>query len=151
MLHVIFTADGIPAHISDDPREGSEPVEGLDLEFLVAHRRLPSGEWVKRDPVIAPEPAPQPEPQAEDFVLNRFQLRTGLFVFFGITSDQVTGLISSIPDPVQRELARISWEDATEYRFTHPLIRQIAGALRLDDAKVRKAWIKSAAEDWTPL
>ena len=58
-LHVIFTADGIPGHISDDPRQGSEPVEGLDLEFLVAHRRNEKGEWVLREPVREPEPTPE--------------------------------------------------------------------------------------------
>lgn len=56
MLHVIFTPDGIPGHISADPRPGSEPVEGLTIDFLAAHRRTATGEWVKRDPVIPPEP-----------------------------------------------------------------------------------------------
>jgi hypothetical protein len=52
MLHVIFTEDGIPGHFSDDPRPGSVPVEGLDREFLIAHRRTVKGKWIPRDPVI---------------------------------------------------------------------------------------------------
>jgi hypothetical protein len=150
MLHVIFTEDGIPGHISDDPRPGSEPVEGLDIPFLATHRRTADGEWVLRDTVVVFPPAWQ-EPQAEDFSLTRFQLRMGLLTFFGITANEVAALISAIPDILQRELARISWEDAQEYRFTHPLIGQISAALQLDPARVRAAWIKSAAEDWTPL
>jgi hypothetical protein len=58
-------------------------------------------------------------------------------------------LIATIPDPAQRELARISWEDADSYRFAHPLIAQIAATLKLTDAAVRSAWLKSAAEEWT--
>ena len=50
MLHVQFTTDGIPAWIGPEPIPGSEPVEGLDLEFLVAHMRTPEGEWVPRPP-----------------------------------------------------------------------------------------------------
>lgn len=148
MLHVIFTPDGIPAHISDDPRPGSEPVEGLDIAFLAAHRRTSQGVWVPRDPVIPPEPAPPPEPKAEDFTLTRFQLRMGLLTNFGVTADQVAALIAAIPDPVHRELAKISWEDATEYRFTHPLIGQISKALALSADDVRRAWIKSASAQW---
>ena len=56
MLHVIFTPEGIPAHISADPRPGSEPLEGLDVAFLAGHRRTAKGKWVRRDPVQVPLP-----------------------------------------------------------------------------------------------
>ncbi len=64
MLHVIFTPEGIPAHISTDPRPGSEPVEpkpewGDCIAFLAGHRRTAKGEWVPRDPVRVPDPAPE--------------------------------------------------------------------------------------------
>jgi hypothetical protein len=59
ILHVIFTAEGIPAHISTDPRPGSEPVEGLDIAFLVSHRRTEKGDWVPRDPIAVPPPGPE--------------------------------------------------------------------------------------------
>lgn len=59
-LHVLFTDDGIPGWIGDAPREGSEPVEGLDIDFLAAHRRTLRGKWVAR---TAPVPV---EPTAED-------------------------------------------------------------------------------------
>lgn len=47
-LHVLFTEDGIPGWIGDTPREGSEPVDGLDIAFLAGHRRTSRGKWVAR-------------------------------------------------------------------------------------------------------
>ena len=55
-LHVLFTEDGIPGWIGSEPREGSEPVEGLTVEFLAEHRRTAKGKWVERSPVAAPKP-----------------------------------------------------------------------------------------------
>lgn len=53
-LHAVFTKDGIPSWIGTEPREGSEPVDGLSVEFLSAHRRTEKGEWVPRDPPPPP-------------------------------------------------------------------------------------------------
>lgn len=58
-LHVLFTKDGIPGWIGAAPREGSEPVEGLSIEFLAGHRRTAKGNWVAR---VIPEPVP-PTPE----------------------------------------------------------------------------------------
>ena len=55
-LHVLFTEDGIPGWIGSEPREGSEPVEGLTVEFLAEHRRTAKGKWVEHSPVAAPKP-----------------------------------------------------------------------------------------------
>lgn len=55
-LHVLFTPDGIPAWIGDTPREGSEPVDGLDIAFMAGHRRGEGGKWVARKPLAPPEP-----------------------------------------------------------------------------------------------
>lgn len=59
-LHVLFTEDGIPGWIGETPREGSEAVDGVTLDFLAAHRRTSRGKWVVR---TAPPPA---EPTAEE-------------------------------------------------------------------------------------
>lgn len=56
-LHVLFTEDGIPGWIGSEPREGSEPVEGLTVEYLAGHRRTAKGKWVERGPVAAPKPS----------------------------------------------------------------------------------------------
>lgn len=55
-LHVIFTKDGTPGWIGPEPREGSEPVEGVDVFFLAGHRRNKKGEWVEREPPAPPTP-----------------------------------------------------------------------------------------------
>jgi hypothetical protein len=55
-LHVLFTKDGIPGWIGSEPRDGSEPVDGLTVEFLAGHCRTAKGKWVERGPVVAPTP-----------------------------------------------------------------------------------------------
>ena len=55
-LHVLFTEDGIPGWIGSEPRDGSEPVDGLTVEFLAGHRRTTRGKWVARSPVVGAEP-----------------------------------------------------------------------------------------------
>ena len=64
-LHVLFTKDGIPGWIGNEPRDGSEPVEDLTVEFLAGHRRVARGKWVERSPVVAAEPT------AEEIALER--------------------------------------------------------------------------------
>jgi hypothetical protein len=62
-LHIVFTETGIPGWIGTEPREGSEPVEDLSLDFLAAHRRTTRGKWVAR--IAAVPEAPTPEALAE--------------------------------------------------------------------------------------
>ncbi len=57
--HILFTEDGIPGWIGNTPRQGSEPVEGLTLDFLCAHRRNNRGKWVARTSVATPDPSPE--------------------------------------------------------------------------------------------
>lgn len=64
-LHILFTKDGIPGWIGNEPREGSEPVEGLTVEFLAAHRRTARGKWVERTPPV------EVEPSAEEIAARR--------------------------------------------------------------------------------
>jgi hypothetical protein len=58
-LHILFTDNGIPGWIGSEPREGSEPVDGLSVDFLAAHRRTSRGKWVAR--TSSAEAAPLPE------------------------------------------------------------------------------------------
>jgi hypothetical protein len=58
-LHVLFGQDGIPGWIGDEPREGSEAIEGLTIAFLAGHRRTARGKWVARPPVQPVEPTPE--------------------------------------------------------------------------------------------
>lgn len=58
-LHVLFTKDGTPAWIGTEPLEGSEPVEGVTVEFLARHRRTSKGAWVQRPEPVVTEPTPE--------------------------------------------------------------------------------------------
>lgn len=58
-LHVLFTENGIPGWIGSAPREGSEPVEDMTIEFLAAHRRTAKGKWVARLQPVPSEPTPE--------------------------------------------------------------------------------------------
>ena len=62
MLYVQFDALGRAAVIYDTPRDGAEPVEGLDRLFLARHRRTDKGEWVAREA----EPETEYQPTQED-------------------------------------------------------------------------------------
>jgi hypothetical protein len=68
-LHVVFTRDGIPGWIGSQPCEGSEPVEGMTVEFLAGHRRTSSGKWQARVPakLAAPTAEAIAEAQETDF------------------------------------------------------------------------------------
>lgn len=65
-LYVLFTEDGIPGWIGGSPREGSEPVDGLTVEFLAAHRRTARGTWVARAPVAPAVLTPDAEAEAAE-------------------------------------------------------------------------------------
>ncbi len=56
-LHVLFTKDGIPAWIGAEPREGSEAVEDLTVEFLAGNRRTTRGNWNLRSQPVLVEPS----------------------------------------------------------------------------------------------
>ncbi len=65
-LHVLFTDNGIPGWIGLEPCEGSEPVEGLTVEFLVSHSRTAGGKWVARPPVKPVAPTPEAVAEAAE-------------------------------------------------------------------------------------
>jgi hypothetical protein len=58
-LHVLFTTDGIPGWIGSAPLDGSEPVEGVTIEFMAGHRRTTGGKWVPRARVMPVPPTPE--------------------------------------------------------------------------------------------
>ncbi|MFN4202538.1 MAG: hypothetical protein ACK4GM_05735 [Tabrizicola sp.] len=66
ILHVLCTENGIPGWIGETPREGSERVEGLSIDFLAAHRRTDRGKWVARGPVKPAAPTQEAEAEAAE-------------------------------------------------------------------------------------
>ena len=90
---------------------------------------------VTEDAAWQPEPLPPPPPPA---AITRRQLRLWL-VRNGFALAQVEARIDALPEP-QRTEARIEWQDATQYERSHPLLRQLAGALlKLDGAALDAA------------
>jgi hypothetical protein len=65
-LHVLFTADGIPGWIGSEPCAGSEPMDGLTVEFMAGHRRTSGGKWVARVPEAPVAPTPEAMAEAQE-------------------------------------------------------------------------------------
>ena len=72
-------------------------------------------------------------------VLKRRQFRLTL-VMNGYDLKQIESLIDSIEDPMQRTIAQIEWQDATDFERTNPTLLMIAGLLGLDTGAVDQLW-----------
>lgn len=108
--------------------------------------RLVHAEAIKGDvqPYTPPSP-PTPEEKREAMPpLTRRQLRLGLLQN-GISTTTVEAAIDAIPDEVEREAAKIEWEDASQYLRTHPLIEQIGVSIGLTPEQIDAMW-EAAAE-----
>lgn len=93
-------------------------------------------------------PVPEPEivKTPEDFPLSRRQVRKAM-VYAGIGLDDVTNTIKQIPDPVERDLALIDWEDAPVYQRSHPLFNTLAPAFGLTTEQLDTLWMWAADLD----
>jgi hypothetical protein len=119
-LHVLFTNDGIPGWIGSDPREGSEPVEDMTIEFLAGHRRTARGKWVVRTQVA------EVEPTAEEIARQR---ESEYQAALAVRDDALRLALAAEADPVffrwQRDLAtREDWLAAVaevKSRFPKPV------------------------------
>lgn len=58
--------------------------------------------------------------------------------------DDVQPAIAAIPDPVQRGLAQIEWDDSQEFTRDRPLLVQLAQGLGLNDAALDNLFIQAA-------
>ncbi len=58
--------------------------------------------------------------------------------------DAVQPAINAIADPVQRQLAKIEWDDAQEFERDRQLVVQIGAAIGLDDAGLDSVFIRAA-------
>lgn len=84
------------------------------------------------------EPGPPPVPQT----VTRRQARQALLM--AELLDDVQPAIDAIPDPVQRRMAQIEWEDSLEFVRTRPLVIQIGAALGLDEAGLDQMFVTAA-------
>lgn len=74
--------------------------------------------------------------------VTRRQARQALLL--GGKLDKVQPAIDSIPDPVQRGMAQIEWDDSQSFQRDRPLLIQIGTALGLNAAGLDDLFIKAS-------
>ena len=85
-------------------------------------------------PVVPPAYVPQ--------VVSRRQARQALLLAGLLASVQPA--INAIPDPTQRQMAQIEWDDSLEFTRTRPLLIQLGYAIGLDDAGLDALFVQAA-------
>ena len=58
---------------------------------------------------------------------------------------QVQPAINAIPDPQQRQLAQIEWDDSQDFERERPLLIELGHAIGLDDAGIDELFIQAGA------
>lgn len=98
---------------------------------------------VERDGLeLLPPPLPGEQVTIVPQTVTRRQARQALLM--ADLLDDVQPAIDAIPDPVQRRMAQIEWEDSLEFVRTRPLVIQIGEALGLDSAALDALFIHAA-------
>lgn len=146
MLHVLF-----PEVIEDEMLEynGVFPVTTEPphvLENFIARERtieLVDGKWAMSYEVEAmTEEEIRNLKPAVPASVSRRQARQALHIR-GLLS-QVPALLETITDDMQRELAKIEWEDSLDFDRNRPLVIQIGLALGLDEEGLDELFIFAA-------
>jgi len=112
-----------------------------DPHGLAPEIRAAVEQWIADGKPVA-QAVPPPETPLPP--LTARQLRLGL-VKNGISLAAVESAIENIPDPVDRETAKIEWEYAATFLRDHPLISQIGAALSLTDDQIDSMWTAALA------
>ena len=86
----------------------------------------------------APPAPPTPIPQS----VTRRQARQALLLAGLLSSVQAA--IDGIPDPIQRGLAQIEWDDSQAFERDRPLLIALATALGLDSAELDQPFITAS-------
>lgn len=71
--------------------------------------------------------------------LTRRQFRLAL-VTNGYNLADIEALIDQIEDPMQRTIAQIEWQDATEFERTNPTLLKMAELMQITTAQVDQIW-----------
>lgn len=127
-----ITADGVAIGYSQGPGDIDAP-----NMILIGETDDYTG-WTYRDGTwIEPPPAPVTPPPMP--TLTRRQLRLAL-LSIGITTEQIEAIIAAIPDATDRATALIEWQDANTYERDHPLIDDIATAIKVPADQIDALW-----------
>lgn len=95
---------------------------------------LPTAAALAAAAVIEPVPA----------TVSRTQMRRWLLRHKGLVEATILALIEAIPDPVQREEARIGWESSVISR-ANPLVSALGAGLGMSEAEIDQAFREAAA------
>jgi len=115
------------------------PVDEPQRLTWVNYRANEARDGLELLPVKEPTEMPALVPQS----VTRRQARQALLL--AELLDDVEPAIAAIPDPVQRRMAQIEWEDSLEFVRTRPLVIQIGAALDLDEAALDQMFITAAS------
>lgn len=141
LRYVTFTLEGAldGCYLQVPPEEHAERMIVIDEALALGWVNYRANEARDGLELLPPaEPAPAPVPQT----VTRRQARQALLM--ADLLDDVQPAIDAIPDPVQRRMAQIEWEDSLEFVRTRPLVIQIGEALGLDDAALDQMFITAA-------
>lgn len=85
-----------------------------------------------------------PEPPAAPHLVTRRQARRAL-ALAGVL-ELVQSALDAIPDPTQRTLAKIDWDDALEFRRDDPTLLMIAAGLGLTEEQLDDLFILAGGQ-----
>jgi hypothetical protein len=94
-------------------------------------------------PPERPVVEPPPEPAAVPNVVTRRQARQALLLA-GKLGD-VQPAIDAIPDPIQRGMVQIEWDDSQEFHRNRPTLISLATAIGVTSEQLDALFIQAAA------
>lgn len=97
---------------------------------------LVDGAWVIRDESVA---ILEQERLAAMPALKRRQFRLTL-AMNGYDLKEIEALIDQIEDPMQRTIAQIEWQDATDFERTNPTLLMMAELMQLTSEQIDQLW-----------
>ena len=131
----------ISIRLNEPPQDTSAPLNPtiVDSEGNPAPSRLHElveGVWVISDENAA---TLEQERLAAMPALKRRQFRLTL-AMNGYDLKEIEALIDLIEDPMQRTIAQIEWQDATDFERTNPTLLMMASKLGLDTQRIDELW-----------
>lgn len=87
------------------------------------------------------EDAPAPTP--DDVPLSMRQLRLGLLLVGGFPATFIQDTIASIPDPTERAVAQIWYEETSTVEWSHPMTQSLIAAAGIDEADAIAMWMQA--------
>lgn len=100
------------------------------------YHELEEGVWVISDENVA---ILEQERLAAMKPLKRRQFRLTL-AMNGYDLKEIEALIDHIEDPIQRTIAQIEWQDATDFERTNPTLLMVAEMLQLTSEQIDQLW-----------